>query len=152
MKSNPKKNLRAERLPCGCRRLCADLERCARLFDGTAIKVCVPAGFVTDFSSIPRGLRWIVQWSRVDIAGVVHDWLYRMPCKGGRHQADAIWRQLARSGRHRANYVQALLGRVGLCLVGWCYYDPRDPKDPGFKTCSSGEPHEIPRPCDEAAV
>ena len=29
--------------------------------------------FTTDYSSLPWAKRWLVNWSRVDIAGVVHD-------------------------------------------------------------------------------
>ena len=53
-------------------------------------KITVPAGFITDYSSIPQLAAWYVRWSKVDVAGVVHDWLY---VKGSmsKEDADQIW-------------------------------------------------------------
>ena len=71
----------------------------------------VKKDFVTDYSSIPTLLSWVVRWSRVDIAGVVHDCLYRygqMP----RKDADKVWWLVALSGKNRANRMQA-----GLCWL-----------------------------------
>lgn len=83
-----------------------------------------------DYSSIPWGLRWLVNWSRVDIAGVVHDHIYRKKteftwCE--RWDADVVWFRLARSGVNRANWLQAALGLVGLYL-GACWVQPARPK------------------------
>lgn len=82
--------------------------------------VTVPAGFVTDYSSIPFGFRWIMRWNRVDVAGVVHDCLYRNPAYP-RLRADWIWFEVARSGRGQARAWphQALAGLVALVLFGW---------------------------------
>lgn len=46
-----------------------------RAFDGT--RVVVPAGFVTDFASIPRAV-WVLmpKWEKYGPAAVVHDYLY----------------------------------------------------------------------------
>ena len=42
--------------------------------------VVVPAGFLTDFASIPRGLWWLFQpTGRWAGAALVHDWLYHSP-------------------------------------------------------------------------
>ncbi len=78
----------------------------------------IKKGFVTDFSSYPWYARLIVRFSKVDIAGVVHDWLY---CKGelNRKDADKIWRQVARTGSSRANPIQAWLSWLGLRIGGW---------------------------------
>lgn len=62
-------------------------------FEGPGISVAVPAGFVTDFASIPRALWWLYPpdgpWCQ---ASVVHDVLYRtQPCE--RVVADALFLQ-----------------------------------------------------------
>lgn len=80
-------------------------------------KTTVPAGFITDFSSFPWGTRWVTRWSKADIAGVVHDWLY---AEGsiGKEKADQIWEEVALSGVHSVNGLQAWLGRRGLAWFG----------------------------------
>lgn len=81
-------------------------------------EIIVPAGTRTDFSSIPQLFAWFVRWSKVDVAGVVHDWLYQsgeLP----RKDADRVWRVVAQSGIHAANPLQAFLGYIGLRLGGW---------------------------------
>jgi hypothetical protein len=83
-----------------------------------AVAITVPKGFTTDFSSIPWIFRFIVRWSKVDIAGVVHDWLYYTGEKG-QAEADRIWRVIALAGKHRANGLQAWLCWIGLRLGGW---------------------------------
>lgn len=55
--------------------------------------VWVPAGYVTDFASIPRVGRWLIPpFGRHAIAAVVHDWLYSVGEPGGRGPADDIFR------------------------------------------------------------
>lgn len=78
-------------------------------------------GFITDFSSIPTLLHWVVRWSRVDIAGVVHDYLYARGALS-RWQADWVWFEIARSGSHCANLVQAFACWLALRLFGWCVW------------------------------
>ena len=102
--------LLVERLPNGRRRLVRDFV--VRINDHKGWKpITVRAPFVTDYSSIPTLLSWVVRWSRVDIAGVVHDWLYRYG-ERPRKDADEVWWLVARSGKNRANSLQA-----GLCWV-----------------------------------
>ena len=98
---DPPGPLRTERCPDGRRKLLRPLRV---ELDGR--RIAVPRGFVTDYSSIPSFGRFVVRWSRVDVAGVVHDWLYarrRLP----RSEADDLWRLAARSGECRANRLQA---------------------------------------------
>lgn len=78
----------------------------------------VPKGFETDFSSYPWYSRVIVRFDRVDVAGVIHDWLYY---NGdiSRQESDDIWRKVAVAGHHGANPMQAWLSWVGLRLFGW---------------------------------
>ena len=122
--------LQVERLPNGRRKLLRDL--CVDVSptgDGSNI-ITVCAGFRMDYSSFPWGLRWLVNWDRVDIAGVVHDYLYRTSQSftyRTRWEADLVWFRLARSGGHCANWLQASLGLGGLYL-GACWVQPARPK------------------------
>jgi len=54
--------------------------------------IVVPAGFETDFASIPRPL-WALlpPTGEYGKAAVIHDWLYRTPGKATRPQADAVF-------------------------------------------------------------
>lgn len=56
----------------------------------------VPAGFVTDFASVPRALWPLVpKIGPYNMAAVVHDWLYREHPRGWtRAQADAVFYDL----------------------------------------------------------
>lgn len=56
-------------------------------------RIWVPAGYVTDFASIPRVGRWLIPpFGRHAIAAVVHDWLYSVGEPDMRGQADDIFR------------------------------------------------------------
>lgn len=95
------KPLQTERQSDGTRRLLRELKMNVR---GKVISV--PENFLTDYSSIPWFGRCLVRWSRVDIAGVVHDRLYATgECT--RCEADTIWRLTALAGDHHANPFQA---------------------------------------------
>ena len=83
--------------------------------------------FVTDYSSLPFGTRWVVHWSRVDVAGVVHDYMYRTDAalpdarkKWNRWRIDRVWHRIALAGDHRANCVQAWVCWLAI-LVGGCF-------------------------------
>ena len=78
----------------------------------------IPAGTITDFSSIPWYGRILVRWSKVDIAGVVHDWCYQTGASS-RARADAIWRLVAMAGTYHANAFQAWVGWLALRVGGW---------------------------------
>ncbi|MDE0104258.1 MAG: DUF1353 domain-containing protein [Bryobacterales bacterium] len=82
--------------------------------------VTINAGFVTDYSSIPRQFQSFVLWSQVDVAGVVHDFLYQCTdCS--RLVADNVWREIARSGDNRASAFRAWVCWVMLRgFGGWC--------------------------------
>ena len=102
--------LMTERLPSGDRRILRQLR--VRVGQGTASEsVEIPESFVTDFSSIPWFARFLVDWSKVDIAGVVHDYLYSIDGQQNyrhtRSGADLIWFRVAISGSRRANLLQA---------------------------------------------
>ncbi len=105
--------MQTERLEDGRRQLLRDL---VVKIDGE--RISVPAGTITDFSSIPWFGRMFMRWSRVDIAGVVHDWLYQTGSMS-RGRADKIWRLIAIAGKHPANAFQAWLGWLALRFGGW---------------------------------
>ncbi|NKB78200.1 MAG: hypothetical protein GKR96_14490 [Gammaproteobacteria bacterium] len=144
--------LQTVRLPDGRRQLLEDL---TITLDGE--QITVPAGFKTDFSSYPRFLLLLLLavvvyfidinyetvkyeyllfflilliplFSRVDIAGVVHDYLYYV----GSHskwRADGIWYKVAISGDHHAFRLQAIVSWMGLVTFGWviwCKHRTRD--------------------------
>lgn len=101
--------LQTERLPTGRRTLLRDL---IVYTDGR--DWLVPEGTETDYSSIPAIGRSLVRWSRVDIAGVVHDWLYLDGGQASRARADRIWRLVAQGGEHSANAFQAWVAWAAL--------------------------------------
>ena len=108
--------LQTERLSNGKRVLLRPLK--VKLEDGTIYTV--PEGFVTDFSSVPALARPLICWSKVDIAGVVHDYLYW--CRHAdvtRRHADAVWRELAGAGTHSLSTPTKWLAWGGLFLGGW---------------------------------
>ena len=119
--------LRVERLPDGRRRL---LRALRYKVDGVKEPIVVPGdedddedeSFVTDFSSDPVGL---LDWSKTDVAGVVHDYLYQNPGKvkgvTTRLQEDWIWFKIARSGKWRCSPFTACLGLLGMVLFGWLF-------------------------------
>ena len=108
--------LQTERRHDGKRKLLRPL-----IVDIGASELTIHRGFVTDFSSIPTLFQWVVRWSRVDVAGVVHDYLYARGALN-RWQADWIWFEIARSGDHCANFVQAVACWLALRLCGWCIW------------------------------
>lgn len=80
--------------------------------------VDVPAGFQTDFSSDPIGL---LDWSKVDMAGVVHDFLYRESTGRSRWREDVIWFKIATAGKWGSSRLTAGLGFLGIRLFGWLF-------------------------------
>ena len=105
--------LQTERQRDGRRRLLRDL---TVEVDGE--QFTIPVDTLTDFSTIPWFGRILVRWSKVDIAGVVHDWLYHTKTTS-RARADRIWRLCAMAGEHHANAFQAWTGWLALRLGGW---------------------------------
>jgi hypothetical protein len=80
-------------------------------------RIVIPAGFTTDFNSIPRPLWvWFPPWQYPE-AGVVHDFLYRYPGPRSRKECDEIHRTiLHKLGCRKSKRVAAYLGlRAG----GW---------------------------------
>ncbi len=110
--------LQTERRSDGRRTLLRDLT-----VEAGGYAITVPRGFVTDYSSIPWFGRWLVRWSKVDVAGVVHDYLYW--CARGTVPAlasDWIWKEIAGSGDRYANVLQRWLAWMALALGGRVTY------------------------------
>ena len=58
-----------------------------------SLTIIVPAGFITDFASVPRAL-WMIypRWGTYGYAAIVHDLLYKdVAFKGSRLMADKIF-------------------------------------------------------------
>lgn len=125
--------LRVDRLESGRRRLVRDLaidlgidvgipagqHRGFDVVDGTT-RITVPHCFVTDFSSIPAFARSLYRFSSVDLAGVCHDWAYRMGVD--RKRADRCWEIVATSGQARVSTALGRLGYLSLRAGGrWAY-------------------------------
>ena len=74
---------------------------------------------MTDFSSDPIGL---LDWSKVGVAGVVHDYLYQNAGQvGSRWREDIIWFKIARAGKWNTSLLPTCLGFLGLVLFGWLF-------------------------------
>ncbi len=121
--------LQTERMQNGHRKLIRDLK--VQIGDATLV---IPKGTETDFSSIPHPVRMFLRWSRVDVAGVVHDWLYHCG-EISRSEADTIWRLVALSGNHHANFLQAWGGWVLLRAFGWYAWQQCRAEDHKLKSC-----------------
>ncbi len=106
--------MQTERMSDGRRRLIKEL-----IFEVKGKQYPIEKGYITDYSSIPFFGRFVVRWSKVDLAGVIHDWLYE---KGSvsKLEADKIWRIVARSGKHHANCLQAGICWFALFIGAWC--------------------------------
>lgn len=112
----PYDNLDARRLPGGKRELLAKI-----VFSIDADMYVIPSGFVTDYSSLPWFVAWTMNWRKVDIAGVVHDWFYKEGSLPKR-EADRIWKAVAMNGdskHYRVNAIQGYAGLAGLTIFGW---------------------------------
>ncbi len=91
------------------------------------VRVTVEQGFTTDFSSVPSRLEsFMPGGSKLDRAGIVHDWLYRQrPFSDERRAlADRVWRRIA---AHDAGRYSAWKGWLGLRMLGWIAYGENNP-------------------------
>jgi hypothetical protein len=89
--------------------------------------ITVPAGFETDFFSIPRALKWLFVGidSKYGPAAVIHDWLYRQQT-GKRARADALLREAMRA--LGASWILAHVVYVGVRSFGWLGWAADKPK------------------------
>lgn len=80
-------------------------------------RIEVPAGFCTDFNSVPRPLWvWFPPWQFPE-AAVIHDYLYRNPGGRNRDQCDVIHRRILHVSRCRKS--KRLVAYLGLRSGGW---------------------------------
>jgi len=114
-------------LPNGMRKL---LKEFRILVDG--VLIVVPKDFETDLSSYPGITRAIVRFDRVDIAGILHDWLYKTGIKT-RAWGDSVWRKIAMVGKHGANKVQGWVSWAGLRAFGWLPYRKYENARPAWR-------------------
>lgn len=114
-----------ERLHDGRRKLLRDFS--IELCEGEACEIIlIPGGFTTDYSSWPRCLPG-PNYSRIDIAGIVHDYCFRYATLGlDGHPvtyvgANRYWYRIARAGcdETRVGWLWAWAGRIGLFLGAW---------------------------------
>jgi hypothetical protein len=82
----------------------------------------VPAGFKTDFASVPRlPVLWLALGDTAREAGTLHDWLYTAPHPTDRATADALLREAAISTGWGAIRAQALC--IGVRTFGAAFWD-----------------------------
>lgn len=139
--------LQVERLPDGRRKVLRDFIVCV---DGHRIKV--PKDFDMDYSSIPTVIQWIVHWTKVDIAGVMHDWLYRHGHFSSRRYVDWIWWKIARRGERHANWLQASLCWLGMRLFSFCTWHKYIPLRKKYQETKEMTPQEPKQSCAGSVV
>lgn len=83
--------------------------------------IIVPAGFVTDFASVPRLLwRVLPPWGPYAHAAIVHDYLY-MTGEVSRELADAIFLEIME--QLDVNWVLRTVMYRGVRLGGWAVWN-----------------------------
>lgn len=101
----------------------ADLVAFARLPLVAVIRLAeVPKGFETDFASVPKGFRWLIDNDGPGIrhAAILHDFLYRER-KFARSDADLLFWAAMRTANMPA--WKAGLAYWAVRLFGWVYYN-----------------------------
>lgn len=87
---------------------------------GTGLKVMVPAGFQTDFASVPR-IFWNIfpPYGRHGKAAVIHDYLYALVRQGKFHRAmaDAVF--LAAMKELGVSWWRRTVMYLSVRLFGW---------------------------------
>ncbi len=78
----------------------------------------VPAGFVSDGSSVPRLLRWAFKTDQNMIASFVHDDLYRSRIYS-RLVSDVVFYEILAAQKEKTSYWQSLAALVVLQAGGW---------------------------------
>lgn len=113
-----------ERLDDGSRKIITPW----RYRDSILGTVIVPVGFVTDYSSVPHRLSWLMPpWWKIDLAGILHDYLYRERAftAARRKRADVAWATVAAAQGNSSYSVSK--GYYGLRAFGWTSYGERNP-------------------------
>jgi hypothetical protein len=96
--------------------------------EDSPVFVHVPAGFETDFASIPRSLEpLLAPWAKYNKAPIVHDLLYRTH-RVTRRRADAIFLEAMRIDLrcHKTGRLVARVEWLAVRLFGWlAWHDKR---------------------------
>lgn len=92
-------------------------------------KITVPAGFITDFATIPKCfLWWLPYWAKYNKAPVLHDQLYKTKKIMGKSitqkKADDIFLEamLVEWRHHKSRYVVAWLEYAAVRICGWLFW------------------------------
>ena len=79
--------------------------------------IVVPAGFITDFASIPRPFyNLIPRWGKYGVATIVHDYLYATK-KMARKEADAVLFEIM--DKYKVAAFQKYAIYWGVRIFGW---------------------------------
>lgn len=90
--------------------------------------IVVPAGFITDFASVPRlPFAYMLTGGKANAAAVVHDWLYSTQTVD-RATADAVFREAIGAAGHSG--FTAWLMWLGVRLGGWVAWDKPNLEQP----------------------
>lgn len=85
--------------------------------------ILVPAGFITDFASIPKIFHsMILPYGKHTAASVIHDWLYSKDCyfNIARREADQIFLEIMLE--NKVLYIQAYIMYFAVRLFGAKFY------------------------------
>lgn len=90
--------------------------------------ILVPAGFVTDFASVPRIIgAWLLYGGKGKRAAVIHDWTYSSQMVS-RSVADAIFEEALKASQYDAWEVKGMY--AGVRLGGWVAWNKKNvPQD-----------------------
>ncbi len=95
-------------------------------------KIMVPAGFITDFATIPKlFLWWLPYWAKYNKAPVIHDQLYKTKQIMGKpitqKRADDIFLEamLVEWRHHKSRHLVAYLEYVVVRLFGGLYWNKK---------------------------
>ena len=137
MKSEFLTPLRVEHLGGKWWRLTHDLVYYSALLDATIV---IPAGFVTDFASVPRiPLAYWLFGARGNQAAVLHDWLYRTGLID-RIRSDRVFNEaLKAEGKW---FPTRWPMTTAVMSFGWLVYSPQ-PGCLDTRTCRNSGPHCI---------
>lgn len=101
---------------------------------GSDARITVPAGFVTDFASVPRPLWWLFSpWGRHGNAAVLHDYLYWTQTRT-RGEADRLFLEgMAQLGTLvTVRYAMWLAVRV---FGGFAWWSNKTQREAGVTRC-----------------
>ena len=87
----------------------------------------VPAGFDTDFASIPKFLWFLPYWAKFSKASVLHDYLYRTQDRS-RKEADLIFLEamLVAWRKHKLGNILAQIEYQAVRIFGWAAWKGKE--------------------------